>query len=80
MPVRGEVDAARCTSRHVLDWLRVLSERGPHWLHQERVEFIVDADNPFAVFLADEYYDQSATDDESDDEPEGWREGASDIF
>ena len=36
--------AARTSSRHVLDWLRKPFCGGPHWLHQDRIQFWLDAD------------------------------------
>ena len=38
------VPAARTSSRHVLDWLRKPFCGGPHWLHQDRIQFWLDAD------------------------------------
>ena len=38
------VPAARTSSRHVLDWLRKPFCGGPHWLHQDRLQFWLDAD------------------------------------
>ena len=38
------VPAARTSSRHVLDWLRKPFCGGPHWLHQDRIQFWLAAD------------------------------------
>ena len=68
-------DALR-SSRRVLDWLRVPfvgpiafgDEPGDHELHQFRVEFEVDAQNPYVRHMLDGFISESSS--ESDETTE----------
>ena len=60
--------AARTSSRHVLDWLRKPFCGGPHWLHQDRLQFWLDADGAKCWELPDseeesEDYNTDGSDD-----------------
>ena len=62
------VPAARTSSRHVLDWLRKPFCGGPHWLHQDRLQFWLDADGAKCWELPDseeesEDYNKDGSDD-----------------
>ena len=62
------VPAARTSSRHVLDWLRKPFCGGPHWLHQDRLQFWLDADGAKCWELPDseeesEDYNTDGSDD-----------------
>ena len=60
--------AARTSSRHVLDWLRKPFCGGPHWLHQDRLQFWLNADGAKCWELPDseeesEDYNTDGSDD-----------------
>ena len=62
------VPAARTSSRHVLDWLRKPFCGGPHWLHQDRLQFWLNADGAQCWELPDseeesEDYNTDGSDD-----------------
>ncbi len=59
------VPKSRACSRHVLDWLRVPSDSGPHWLHQHRVHFDLDPDNAYVKELYDDWAESNYSSDDS---------------
>jgi hypothetical protein len=58
------------SSRHVLDWLRVPSEPGPHWSHQWRISIIDGAESDAISDGESEEEDEHSSDAYSDEE--GW--------